>query len=311
MRTLKRERIEAFLDLLRENYSLFDVREDPLSPKRYLYPPLEATFTHNIGTGKTKAAPPPDPFVLFGLSLAELEAITYLDEIMTRPTRDFFYERRRARAVLIGLTNERFDLPPGGDLILMEVKSDLFEITTVTDKGKSIIRLTSALLDQKASRAPKTRNKKNRTMKELKKLLLKPELLKDAVKWSWLGYPTIWKRLERECMGCGICTYVCPLCHCFSIEDRVELNGETTKRCRSWSACTLPEFSAVAGGHKFHKGVKERYYNWYFHKFVRGYVEYGKSQCTACGNCKNECPARIDIEEVLVDIVKKYEAKGR
>ena len=148
-------------------------------------------------------------------------------------------------------------------------------------------------------------------MKKLRKLLLSPELLNDAVKWSWKGYPRIWKRLEDECMGCGICTYVCPLCHCFSSQDSLELNGRSASRCKSWSACTLPEFSSVAGGHKFHKGVKERYYNWFFHKFVRGYKEYGKSQCVACGNCKSECPARIDIEEVLTGIVIKYKARGR
>jgi sulfhydrogenase subunit beta (sulfur reductase) len=309
MRLLKKENIKAFLDLLKEKYSLFDVRGDLLSPKRYLYPPVEATFTHNNKTGKSKAAAAPAPFVLFGLSLAELEAITYLDEIMTRPTRDFFYERRRERAVLIGMTDEKFDLPPGGDLILMELNRDLFELFPVTKQGRAMIKLASSLTTQEQAFSPKKRYKRNSPMKDLKKLLLKPELLKDAVKWSWLSYPAIWKRLENECMGCGICTYVCPLCHCFSTEDRLELTGRCATRCRSWSACTLPEFSNVAGGHKFHKGIKERYYNWYFHKFVRGYTEYGKSQCVACGNCKNECPAKIDIEEVLVDIVSKYEAR--
>ena len=132
-----------------------------------------------------------------------------------------------------------------------------------------------------------------------------PKLLKDAIEWSWEGLPSIWKRLEAQCMGCGICTYVCPLCHCFSTEERLDISGDSATRCRSWSACTLPDFSAVAGGGKFHRGIKERYYNWYFHKFVRGYLEFGESQCVACGACKRECPARIDIEEVIVEIVEK------
>lgn len=310
MRILKKENIKTFLDLLREKYSLFDVRSDMLSPKRYLYPPIETTFTHNLKTASTNTASTPDPFVLFGLSLAELEAITYLDEIMTRPTIDFFYERRRKRAVLIGLTDERFDLPPGGDLILRELENKHYEVVSVTPKGRAIIKLTSSAIIQEKKTPPKKKYRKNSTMKDLRKLLLAPELLKDAVKWSWDGFPAIWKRLEGECMGCGICTYVCPLCHCFSIEDKLELTGLCAARCRSWSACTLPEFSSVAGGHKFHQSIKERYYNWYFHKFVRGYTEYGKSQCVACGNCLSECPARIDIEKILVEIVDKYEARN-
>ena len=135
MRTVKKENIDTFLSLLRERYPVYDVRSDILSPKRYLYPPVEATFTHDILTNKTRTASAPRPFVLFGLSLRELEAITYLDEIMTRPTRDFFYARRRERVTLIGLTDERFDLPPGGDLILRELKNKDFEIFPVTKKG--------------------------------------------------------------------------------------------------------------------------------------------------------------------------------
>ncbi|MEE9543446.1 MAG: 4Fe-4S dicluster domain-containing protein [Thermodesulfobacteriota bacterium] len=309
IRTLKGSRIKAFLTLLQESYTLYDVRDDPFSPKRYLIPPIETTFTHNKATGKTAVPKGPGPFVLFGLSLRELEALTYLDEIMRTPEEDFYYSRRREKAVLVGITEESFEAAPGGDLLLRKVEDDLYEPLALTPKGRKILKSASRLLTSTVTPSAKKRNKKNPTMKRLRKLLKDPELLKDAVEWSWKGAPSIWKRLENECMGCGICTYVCPLCHCFSTEESLNLTGDCSSRCRTWTACTLPDFSAVAGGHKFHNSIKTRYYNWYFHKFVRAYLEFGKSQCTACGRCQKECPARIDIEKVLIEIVKAYGTK--
>jgi predicted aldo/keto reductase-like oxidoreductase len=73
----------------------------------------------------------------------------------------------------------------------------------------------------------------------------------------------------------------------------------------------LPEFAKISGGHNFHPTLKERYYNWYYHKFVRAYKEYGKSQCVACGQCQKQCPARIDIEKVLIKICKTYISQNK
>ena len=311
MRTLRGSQINAFLALLEESFTLFDVRDDPLSPRRHLIPPIETTFTHNRLTDKVAVPKAPKPFVLFGLTLRDLEAITYLGEIMSAPQDDFYYSRRREKAVLIGIIDESFEVPPGGDLLLRKVERDLYEPIVVTPRGRKVLKAASRLLTKTDTPKPKKRNRKLSPMKRLSKLLYDPELLKDAVEWSWEGAPSIWKRLANECMGCGICTYVCPLCHCFSTEERLDLTGNCTTRKRTWTACTLPDFSAVAGGHKFHKGVQERYYNWFFHKFVRAYLEFGKSQCVACGRCKSECPARIDKEKGLNEILERYRASQK
>jgi ferredoxin len=143
----------------------------------------------------------------------------------------------------------------------------------------------------------------------MRQLLLDPELLANAVEWSWKNSPKIWEDLAERCLGCGICTYVCPLCHCFSIEDRVGLDDKCS-RCRKWDACTLPGFAKIAGGHSFRPTIKERYYNWFYHKFVRAYKEYGKSQCVGCGRCKKYCPAQIDIQEVLKTILEDYKKQN-
>jgi formate hydrogenlyase subunit 6/NADH:ubiquinone oxidoreductase subunit I len=213
---------------------------------------------------------------------------------------------------LIGLTTEDFDVPPGGDIILRKIKGG-YEVVVVTKKGDKLLKETGLKTEKREKVSYELEVHKK--MVKLRKLLLSPELLKDAVEWSWKGYPGVWDRLQNECLGCGICTYVCPLCHCFSIEDKIDLSGNPPaggcSRCRKWDACTLLGFSRVAGGvgrpgHNFHKSIKERYYNWFYHKFVRGYLEFGKPQCVACGRCQKYCPARIDIEQVLLEIVEHY-----
>ncbi len=315
---LARAERDLFRRNLERDYRLIDVAQEPLAPKKFFFPPLETTFTVDLESGAPRTPPPPPPFVLWGLSLRDLEAITHLDEIMSSPEPDYYYLRRRKRALLVGLVNERYGVAPGGDIIISPYRKGACLISALTKKGREAVR-------EYAGRLPPFTERRKRphprcsleqtdgegTMPFLRRLLMDAEGLKDAVKWSWKGMPRLWERLGKECLGCGVCTYVCPHCHCFSMEDGVELSGDRAFRRRCWDACTLPGFSRVAGGHAFHPTQKERYYNWFYHKFVRGYLEFGKSQCVACGRCSAQCPAGIDIEEILLGITSRYEKAKR
>ncbi|MFQ5442735.1 MAG: 4Fe-4S dicluster domain-containing protein [Thermodesulfobacteriota bacterium] len=302
---------------LKKEHDFIDVTDKLLSPKEYFFPLLDTTFTFSIKDAVVSTPAPPRSFVLWGLSLRDLEAITYLDEIMSTPEKDYYYFRRRGRALLVGLTEEKFSLPPGGDIILSVLEKDALKVSAVTLRGERAVkkylpRIKSFKERRSHTRpVPAPRAGEEGTMTALRRLLMDAERLKDAVQWSWKGYPKLWERLMGECLGCGICTYVCPHCHCFSVEDGVDLSGDTARRRRRWDACTLPGFSKVAGGADFHPTRRHRYYNWFFHKFVRAYLEFGKAQCVACGRCADQCPARIDIEEILLDITARYERRKR
>jgi len=311
---LGKSEIELFRNKLEVEYRLFDVTGSGLPPKQYFFPPLETTFTYSIKNSALTTLPTPRRFALWGLTLRDLEAITHLDVIMTRPEPDYYYFRRRKKALLIGVTEERFTVPPGGDIIISPYQEGESLIEGLTATGQEVIKKYAEGLRPFKKRRKRTPSSaccdpaaEEGTMPYLRRLLMDAERLKDAVKWSWKGYPELWERLGKVCLGCGICTYVCPHCHCFSMEDNINLSGDMAVRRRCWDACTLPGFSEVAGGHTFHRARKERYYNWFYHKFVRGYLEFGKAQCVACGRCQEQCPARIDIEEVLMDITSMYE----
>ncbi len=270
-----------------------------LPPKVFLLPPEEELFIAK--GGRVSETPPPEPFVLFGLNLKDLEGICRLDEIMSQEPADSFYLRRRKEAVLIAISDKEVGIPPGGDLILEKVGAN-YQATPLTKAGEKITSLPSF-----KKGAPKSEPQPKNKPTKLEELLLDSELLCRAIEWSRENYPEIWEKLGKICLNCGICTYACPLCYCFEMEDKISLDRSACSRCRQWSACTLPGFATVAGGHNFRPTIKDRYFNWYYHKFVRAYKEFGRAQCVACGRCQKYCPAGIDIEKYLVDITDKFQ----
>lgn len=301
---IEKKQIKDWLADLKKDFKLIDTRRDILPAKQYFLPPQEEIFRLDKKNNQLVSPDFQEKLLIFGLDLAELEAITQLDEIMEKPQPDFFYWQRRRNSVIVGLVDESVGVAPGGDLILEKINPQQYQVLPVTDKGRKLAKNNFfkeiAKPDIKKYPAKK---------KQFKEMLLDSELLAEAVAWS--VNHKIWDDLAKKCLGCGICTYVCPLCHCFSIEDQVSLDNKQCLRCRQWDACTLPGFAQIAGGHNFHKTIKERYYNWFYHKFVRAYKEYGKAQCVACGNCQESCPAGIDIEKVLKEILKDYQASKK
>ncbi len=297
---LKKKDIDSFLKELKEKQNVVDARKEKgLLPivKTHLFPPKEKIFKHKKGYIDSPVYQ--KKTIIFGLNPVDLKAVTFLDEVMEKPEPDFFYFQKREKTTLIGLSEYSLKVAPGGDLILEKINSEQYRVVKLTEKGRKI---SSKFF--KEIKKPKI---KKYSLKKtlLEKLLLDSELLSNAVAWSYNH--KIWDELDKECLGCGNCTYVCPLCYCFSIEDEISLDKKECTRCRSWDSCTLPDFARVAGNHDFHKGVKNRYYNWFYHKFVRGYKEFGRSLCVVCHRCQETCPAGIDIEKVLKTIVKDYE----
>jgi len=83
----------------------------------------------------------------------------------------------------------------------------------------------------------------------------------------------IWDLISQSCLGCGICTYFCPTCHCFALHD--EEVGTEKKRLRIWDSCQFPTFTLEASGHNPRPANSERMRQRIMHKFnyfVRNYI---------------------------------------
>lgn len=106
-----------------------------------------------------------------------------------------------------------------------------------------------------------------------------------------------WHDLALRCISCGTCTYVCPNCYCFSINDQiVENKGE---RYRVWDNCFNPMYTEETSGHNPRAQKSNRFRNRFSHKFWYYPDKYDSLLCSGCGRCIMHCPTRIDIREVV------------
>ncbi|MBW2109544.1 MAG: 4Fe-4S dicluster domain-containing protein, partial [Deltaproteobacteria bacterium] len=107
-----------------------------------------------------------------------------------------------------------------------------------------------------------------------------------------------WHTVQFACINCGTCTYLCPTCWCFDIQD--EAYGQTGVRMRNWDSCMFPLFTRHASGHNPRGQKLQRVRQRFMHKFKYYVDRYDKGvACVGCGRCIRHCPVNIDIREVI------------
>jgi ferredoxin len=106
-----------------------------------------------------------------------------------------------------------------------------------------------------------------------------------------------WDDVAFACINCGTCTYSCPTCWCFDIQD--EVKGTDGKRMRNWDSCMYPLFTLEGSGHNPRPTKVQRVRQRFMHK-LKYYVDKYESgiQCVGCGRCIQLCPVNIDIRDV-------------
>jgi sulfhydrogenase subunit beta (sulfur reductase) len=265
-------------------------------PKKYLMPARELLFRFE---GSEVFPPDNKEAVIFGLNKKDAEGIFYLDEIMTSPVSESQYKSKREKLRLVVIDN----FPPSNnlscDLYLQRVSENEYLVFSYSEFGEKLVK--KKYFDHRAPAGEIS----TRHMPD--EVVYHP--LIDLIVEQSKDHP-VWKRLAKECFNCGICSYTCPLCYCFEVEDKLEIKKEMEKkpagrRERRWDSCMLPEFNKVTF-HNFRPDPKDRIYNWYYHKFVRMPREYGFPGCIDCGRCIEYCPAKINFREVLKELIDDY-----
>ncbi|GMB00284.1 anaerobic sulfite reductase subunit AsrA [Pelosinus sp. IPA-1] len=107
---------------------------------------------------------------------------------------------------------------------------------------------------------------------------------------------SIWEEYSSRCIGCGRCSFVCPTCSCFSMQDIFyKENKNMGERRRVWSSCMVDGFTDMAGGHAFRKKQGERMRFRVMHKLHDYKKRFGYHMCVGCGRCDDACPEYISI----------------
>ncbi|MFH1215546.1 MAG: 4Fe-4S dicluster domain-containing protein [Pseudomonadota bacterium] len=110
-----------------------------------------------------------------------------------------------------------------------------------------------------------------------------------------------WQGLGESCINCGACTFICPTCYCFDIQDETA-RGEG-RRIRYWDSCMFPLYSLHTSGHNPRGKKMQRTRNRFMHKLKYFPDRFGPFSCVGCGRCVQDCPVNIDIREVMNDLL--------
>lgn len=224
--------------------------------------------------------------VIFGIRLCDVNAIHVLDKKLLG--KDPLYTQRREKITLIGIQCgeeiekncfcESMNLKNHADLFFHDM-GDSYYIEYKTDKG---LKLVSRLKDYAFEPY------KIATKKHLKKIDL-PAYYNDKA----------WEKLAEKCISCGICTNICPTCHCFETIEETNLKEDVGRRKRSLLSCQYKRFWKDSKDKEMGVSKTDMLKHRIYHKLHYFRKKYGVDMCTGCGRCITNCPAEIDFVKTI------------
>lgn len=282
---------------------LLNLKERPVnSIKEFFFPKHETLYGYKIEGNDIRLTDPEETLpeqIILGGRPCDAAALPILDHIFNWDFKDSQYNARRAATTIVTIACTTHDdacfctsvgLAPtaerGSDVLLLPIGDGSYEVRCVTEKGK-------ALFAGKTSPSDKTAPE-----------YAGPEKKIDPTKVGAFARDhfedPFWQQQTLACLGCGICAYNCPTCHCFDIVD--EGNAAGGERARNWDSCQFSLFTLHASGHNPRSSQPNRQRQRVYHKFQIYPEKFGEVLCTGCGSCTRNCPAGLGILRIASEI---------
>lgn len=275
------------------------------SLKKFFFPQREALFGYQLnGREVTLVEPPPVPERFLFARPCDAAALAILDKVFTWDYQDSTYLERRRQTTIITIACDQpgencFCVSVGGspagtegsDLLLTPL-GDVYHAQVLTERGQALVDRFPNLFTEsdqihdrrRAALEDEWREKMGRTVD-----------ISSLAEHLHFDSP-VWQGLTDQCLDCSICTFLCPTCHCFDIQD--EGNPSAGERVRLWDSCASRLFTrtAVSQPRATHAS---RYRQRIMHKFNYYPKNFGRVLCVGCGRCIRNCPVGIDITAIL------------
>jgi sulfhydrogenase subunit beta (sulfur reductase) len=271
-------------------------------PKSLFLPQSEVMFRVKDGGFESTEDDEVSSRVILGMRACDARALQLLDGVfLAEDYQDPYWAKKREQTTLVvlgcadpcetcfcttvgtGPFDER-----GADVVLTEV-GDSYVAEVCTPKGQDLF---DCLPD--ASRAQvKAALKVQSAAKDKMHKPFEPEGVQD--KLYGLFKSDFWLGVQESCLGCGVCTFLCPTCYCFDIVDEALRN----ERVRNWDTCMFRIYSQEASGHNPRPTKTERTRQRVMHKYAYFVELYKEIGCTGCGRCVRYCPVNLDIRQII------------
>jgi ferredoxin len=299
--------VTIFKEIKNQKEMNLEYNNSKLPPKNLLFCQTETLFKFTPGT-KGKIQPPDidnNKKVVFGIRPCDAKSFAIIDPVFKEDFEDPFYVSKRKNMLLVGLsctdpsancfcTSFR-DSPASSkyvDLLLTDIGNKYF-VEVNGDKGKQIVK---SKLFKPAAKPDE--DKKNDVEKKAKDQIIRfQETDGIAEKLDKIFDNKFWKEVADKCLRCGTCTYLCPTCHCFDIQDEATMADGA--RVRVWDTCMIPEYTLQASGYNPRPARMNRMRNRVYHKYNYYPKNLDVIACVGCGRCIDNCPVNIDIIDVI------------
>ena len=282
-----------------------DYSNSTVPPKELMFPQTETLFKYRLGQNDIEPTVPEAQRVVFGIRPCDAQAYSIVDNVFGWDLPDPYYQNRRRNTTLVGIAcadpcANCFCPSVGGgpasekglDALMFDL-GDAYYVKTLTDKGEVFAKAAGleAAGDSEAGAAQKQGEE------ALGKIGRSIDTAGIPEKLPTLYDHPFWEQFSDRCLGCGICTFLCPTCHCFDIQDEAE--AFDARRARMWDTCMFSEYSLHTSGHNPRPTRKERTRNRISHKYSYFPEKFDVIACVGCGRCINHCPVNLDILDIL------------
>jgi len=311
---VKEKEFHSFKPLTNGAQPDFSCLNTRLSPKAIIYPQSEVMFDYSLDESRDdhhrmrEAAKDYSPRAVVGIRPCDAKAFVLVR--LTFDTLDYqdpYWVRAYESTTFVGLGCEApcsscFCTTAGcgpyheeGLDVLLVDAGDHYLAKVLTDKGEKF--LAAGGWKTAAAKGSDQAITAMRQAAESKITAFVPTDNLKSLPTNDLYGATFWEDVSFACINCGTCTFSCPTCWCFDIQD--ETRGTSGVRMKNWDSCMYPLFTLHGTGHnprgtKLHR-VRQRFMHklkYFVDKYDRGI------QCVGCGRCVRLCPVNIDIRRV-------------
>ena len=285
-------------------------------PKGFSFPQREVFFSFEQIKGEPPRLTPKTPqtqrVAVFGVRPCDGAGKVRMDMVFNDQFVDNYYNARRSGVAYVGLACNKpqgsncFCKSVGGSPVssagmdvLMTDLGDRYFVAAVTETGKALLAAGKNLFSE-PSAADQKQLKQAHADAEAQPQRAVNDVAAAPAKLKASFDSPLWEELARSCIGCGACTFLCPTCHCFDINDEnTSASPLRGNRVRTWDNCQFPDFTMHTSGHNPRENLGARLRQRVSHKFQYFPENFGIPQCTGCGRCVTECSIGIDIVNVV------------